>query len=306
MVSANKSFVGIISAATIIALLLPSLSIAASDKEVQVTVYDGPTDCPQDETDPLTKIRPDDTVGLHFTVTIDATSQSGTRGETVESSHDKGIAPTFPVGQGKVIAGLDIGLIGLCKNSKAYIVIPPHLAYGDHGVPNSNVPGGATLRYDVEIIHIQPPTPNDFVKIDANEDGRLSKKEAREYFEKMGQAIELDALWKEEDKDGNGYISWEEFSGRKGDGPPQKQQQQQRQRQQARPDPRKEVAATFHAMDTDKDGRINKSELGEAFKAMGSEMTDEFWRESDGNGDGYISFTEFVGIDDERGGQDEL
>lgn len=32
------------------------------------------------------------------------------------------------VGQGKVIAGLDHGLIGLCKHSKAYIIIPPHLA----------------------------------------------------------------------------------------------------------------------------------------------------------------------------------
>ena len=44
------------------------------------------------------------------------------------------------VGQGKVITGLDRGLIGLCKNSKAHIIIPPHLACkSKHFVSNTKV-----------------------------------------------------------------------------------------------------------------------------------------------------------------------
>ena len=93
-----------------------------------------------------------------------------------------GVAPSFPVGQGKVIKGLDQGLIGLCKNSKANIVIPPHLAYGNRGKPEQEVTKDTILRYDVEIIDIQPPVPNDFKHIDTNKDWKMLYHLAQEYF----------------------------------------------------------------------------------------------------------------------------
>lgn len=112
---------------------------------------------------------------IYSTVTVDesSTGKNDVIGKKIESSYDVGFAPSFPVGQGKVIAGLDRGLIGLCKGSSAYIVIPPHLAYGRYGKPQQGVYGDTTLRYDVEIIDVQPPIPNDFIKIDANKDWKI-------------------------------------------------------------------------------------------------------------------------------------
>ena len=135
---------------------IASLTLASSD--VKVIVYDGPKKCSNKKGDEKpTKVEPDFIVGLHFTVTIDESSSGSqdTIGKKIESSRDMGIAPSFPVGQGKVIAGLDKGLLGLCKGSFAHIIVPPHLAYGRMGKPEQGVGSYATLRYDVEIVDIQ-------------------------------------------------------------------------------------------------------------------------------------------------------
>ena len=293
-------------------------------------MYEGPTSCSNTNVDDhdegvLTKVENGIVVGLHFTVTIDESSEAGERGAKIESSHDRGIAPSFPVGQAKVIPGLDQGLVGLCKGSKAHIIIPPHLAYGDMGVPNSNVPGGVTLRYDVEILDIRKPAPNDFQLIDTNNDGKLSKEEAKFYFESKGQMIDIDALFKAEDLNNDDYVSWEEFTGPKGDGPPdivlqqqrrqkmqeeqaaqaraQQQQQQQAQTQQAQ-DAQQQAVEIFQQMDADGDSKISKEELAAAFAAMGSEMTEEFWKESDKDRSGFVEFQEFVGDSGDSGDDD--
>ena len=58
-----------------------------------------------------------------------------------------------------MIQGWDVGLIGLCKGAKAILIIPPELGYGDRGAGGA-IPGGATLRFDVEVVDIAgaPPT----------------------------------------------------------------------------------------------------------------------------------------------------
>lgn len=188
-----------------------TLAHASSDK-VKVRVYSGPKKCDNSDPENPLRIEEDYVAGFHFTVTIDESS-TGSRenlGKKIESSHDMGIAPSFPVGQGKVIAGLDQGLIGLCKGASAYITVPPHLGYGVYGKPESGVGPDSTLRYDVEIITVQAPVPNDFKKIDKNKDWKLSKGEVRRYFEGQGQAINVDALWSDEDKNDDGFVSWDE------------------------------------------------------------------------------------------------
>lgn len=55
--------------------------------------------------------------------------------------------------------------------------------------------------------------------IDTDSNGFLDKAEIDAYFEKMGRAVP-DGLWENEDKDGDGKISWDEFSGPKGTEPP--------------------------------------------------------------------------------------
>ena len=199
---------------TYIYLWLCLLFAHASTEDVKVTVYKGPKKC--DNSDPKNpqRIEEDYIAGFHFTVTIDESSKGSREniGKKIQSSHDAGVAPSFPVGQGKVIAGLDQGLIGLCKGASAYILVPPHLGYGSRGMPEQGVRSDATLRYDVEIITVQTPAPNEFKKIDTNKDWKLSRGEVTRYFDKLGQAINIDHLWLEEDKDDDGFISWNEVS----------------------------------------------------------------------------------------------
>jgi len=99
-----------------------------------------------------------------------------------------------------------------------YIDDAEHLLAGAGGA----IPGGATLHFDVEVVDITdgpPPGPNVFVEIDTNADGKIDKSEVEAYFKNMGQDTVPPELWENEDKDGDGFISWEEFSGPKGSNP---------------------------------------------------------------------------------------
>jgi len=48
-------------------------------------------------------------------------------------SHDRGKAFISQVGLGRLIAGMDRGLLGMCVNERRRITVPPHLAYGSIG-----------------------------------------------------------------------------------------------------------------------------------------------------------------------------
>ena len=56
---------------------------------------------------------------------------------------------------------------------------------------------------------------NLFAKIDTNNDRRLTKDELTTYYASINGKVPA-ALWKHEDKDGDGVITWDEFSGPKG------------------------------------------------------------------------------------------
>ena len=72
--------------------------------------------------------------------------------------------------------------------------------------------------FDVEVMSISdaPPQPNLFEELDTNKDAKLTKEEVLEFFKKQGQDELPDGLWAEEDKDKDGFISWDEFGGPKG------------------------------------------------------------------------------------------
>ena len=56
--------------------------------------------------------------------------------------------------------------------------------------------------------------PNIFDEIDANDDNVITKEELVSWFKNKRQMDELPAgIWESEDKDKDGQITWEEFSG---------------------------------------------------------------------------------------------
>jgi hypothetical protein len=188
-----------------------------------------------------------------YTGTIDKSSKTGVAGKQFDSSRTRGQTFDFPLGAGRVIAGWDKGLVGLCVGAKAILTIPPELGYGSRGA-GADIPADATLSFEVEVMGRgeAPPEPNLFKDLDTNKDTKLSKEEVLAYFKKQGQEKLPDGLWDGEDKDGDGahrsaaqhlprvtsrgrhpldltrvtrvpsagFITWEEFGGPKGKTPP--------------------------------------------------------------------------------------
>jgi FK506-binding protein 14 len=188
--------------AALLTALVAAPTYVAAATELKVDVYEGPTECEEGD-----KVAAGNYLSMHYTGTIDESSETGEKGKQFDSSVDRGTTFDFQIGQGSVIKGWDEGIVGLCKGAKANIVIPPEMGYGASGAGN-DIPGGATLHFDVEVVDIAdkaPPGPNYFAMIDTDGDGSLSKEEIEAYFKKMGMDVP-EELWAQEDK--NGKISY--------------------------------------------------------------------------------------------------
>jgi len=154
---------------------------------------------------------------MHYTGTIDATSATGKAGSQFDSSRGRGQTFDFVIGQGQVIQGWEQGLIGLCKGAKATLIIPPEMGYGEQGA-GGDIPGGATLNFDVEVVDFgaPPPPPDIFGEIDADKDAELTTEELLNWFKENREMDELpDGLMESMDADSDGKISWDEFNGPK-------------------------------------------------------------------------------------------
>jgi len=199
------------------ATLLSAVLAVAAAGELKVDVYDGVKEC-----EPKDMLKPMEYVQMHYTGTIDKSSQTGVPGKKFDSSRDRGNTFDFQLGAGRVIQGWDKGLVGLCVGAKAVLTIPPEMGYGGQGA-GADIPGGATLSFDVEVVGKSlegPPEPNLFKDLDTDKDAKLTKEEVLEFFKKQGKEELPEGLWEKEDKDGDGFISWDEFGGPKGSAPP--------------------------------------------------------------------------------------
>jgi FKBP-type peptidyl-prolyl cis-trans isomerase len=76
-----------------------------------------------------------------------------TNGKKFDSSRDR--EPfKFLVGAGQVIKGWDLGFVGMKAGGKRTLTIPAVLGYGAQGHP-PDIPGGATLIFDVDLLSIE-------------------------------------------------------------------------------------------------------------------------------------------------------
>jgi peptidylprolyl isomerase len=72
-------------------------------------------------------------------------------GAEFDASYNRGAPFTFPLGEGRVIAGWDQGVAGMRIGGRRELIIPPHLGYGDRGAGAAIKPG-ETLVFVVDLI----------------------------------------------------------------------------------------------------------------------------------------------------------
>ncbi len=76
-----------------------------------------------------------------------------TDGKEFDSSLKRNKPFEFKLGHGSVIKGWDIGVVGMKVGGKRQITIPPHLGYGDQGVPRL-IPPDSTLIFEIELLQV--------------------------------------------------------------------------------------------------------------------------------------------------------
>lgn len=86
-----------------------------------------------------------DTVSVHYTGWL----EDGTK---FDSSVDRDQPFETKIGAGYVIAGWDIGIVGMKTGGKRKLTIPYQLGYGKYGT--QGIPGFATLIFEIELLGI--------------------------------------------------------------------------------------------------------------------------------------------------------
>ena len=175
--------------------------------------------------------RSGDMLSMHYVGTLES-------GAKFDSSYDRSEPFKFQIGVGQVIKGWEEGVLGMCVGEKRKLIVPPALGYGDQGAGDI-IPGGATLYFEVELIDTEEgPTPvNVFKQIDIDADNALSRDEISSYLKQQVETMQnaggeqgeearkmmedqdklVEEIFAHEDKDKDGLISHEEFSGPKHD-----------------------------------------------------------------------------------------
>jgi FKBP-type peptidyl-prolyl cis-trans isomerase len=75
-------------------------------------------------------------------------------GKVFDESKPRGLPFEVVVGQGRVIKGWDVGIVGMQAGGVRKLVIPPEEAYGTKGV-GSVIPPNSTLYFEIELLGIK-------------------------------------------------------------------------------------------------------------------------------------------------------
>lgn len=76
------------------------------------------------------------------------------RGDEVSQSPYSGPRMVIDLGRRECIAGLRYGIPGMRVGGMRQILVPPHLAYGEAGIPG-RIPANALLRCEVELMEVR-------------------------------------------------------------------------------------------------------------------------------------------------------
>lgn len=87
-------------------------------------------------------------VAVHYTGRL-------TDGKMFDSSIERGKPFEFILGNGMVIKGWDVGIVGMKVGGKRSLFIPPSMAYGEQGAGGGAIPPNAALLFDVELLAVQ-------------------------------------------------------------------------------------------------------------------------------------------------------
>lgn len=209
-----------------ISLLVIAICIACAigEDQLKINVISKPDDC-------SVFAKNGDNLKMHYSGYIDESSASGKRGEMFDSSYKRKKPLPFQLGAGRVIQGWDKGVLGMCPGEKRVLIIPPELGYGSRGAGKA-IPGGATLRFDIELIGIdgdesieeaEEEEMNLFVDMDTNKDNKVSYDEMADWFvanHPNGREGMPHMFFEKQDKNFDTLLSWEEFDGPKGKSAP--------------------------------------------------------------------------------------
>jgi FKBP-type peptidyl-prolyl cis-trans isomerase FkpA len=94
------------------------------------------------------------TAVVQYTGWLYAAAAADKKGKQFDSSRTSGAPFRFRLGDGQVIKGWDQGVPGMRVGGQRRLTIPADLAYGERGA-GEDIPPGATLMFDVELIAIE-------------------------------------------------------------------------------------------------------------------------------------------------------
>jgi FKBP-type peptidyl-prolyl cis-trans isomerase FkpA len=92
------------------------------------------------------------TLTVHYTGWTYEQSAAGGKGTQFQTSVG-GTPFAFVLGQGRVIAGWDQGLVGMRVGGLRNLVIPASMAYGSQG--SGQIPPNSAVVFDVELLNVQ-------------------------------------------------------------------------------------------------------------------------------------------------------
>jgi len=93
-------------------------------------------------------------VTVHYTGWLYDAAAPDKKGAKFDSSRDRGEPFSFLLGSGRVIKGWDRGVAGMKVGGQRTLIIPPAMAYGEHGAGNV-IPPNAALIFDVELMGLR-------------------------------------------------------------------------------------------------------------------------------------------------------